>query len=239
MIKLKSYKFRLYPNKTQEVLLNKTFGCVRYFWNNQVASFNSYSKETNSTVLFKTSTEVRKENEWMKEVSAAAIQQKEIDFKEFKKQRFSKSRKKPIGNPSFKKKDNKQSFRLPNQKFKIVENKIQLEKIGRVKIVMDRQLPNSKLMSVTISKTTSGCFFASILIETEILHLNKTNKSVGIDVGLKNFYTSSDNITISNPRYFRESQSKLSKLQKHFSRKVKGSSRRNKLKIKISKLHQK
>lgn len=239
MIRLKSYKFRLYPNKTQEVLLNKTFGCVRFFWNNQVALFNSYNKETNCILNFKSSTELRNEFEWLKEVSAAAIQQKEIDFKEFKKQKFSKNRKKFIGNPKFKKKGNRESFRLPNQKFKILKNKIQLEKIGKVKIVMDRQIPQGKLMSVTVSKNPCGQYFASILIETKINELYKTNKTVGIDVGLKEFIVTSDNEIVKNPKYFRESQSKLRTLQKHLSRKKKGSNRRNKARIKVAKLHQK
>lgn len=238
MNKLKSYKYRLLPNKTQEGLLIKTFGCARYVWNRNVATFNSYDKETNPNPIFKTSTELRSEMEWMKEVSAAAIQQKEIDFKEFKKQRFSKSRKKSIGNPCFKSKSNKQSFRLPNQKFSVNGNKIRLEKIGHVKFAIDRLLPQGKLMSVTVSKNPSGEYYASILIETEIQKLNKTNKSVGIDVGLKEFATTSDNISISNPRYFRESQSKLRTLQKHLSRKKKGSNRRKLAAKKVAKLHQ-
>ena len=98
---LKSYKYRIYPNKSQQVLLAKTFGCVRYFWNRQVETFNGYNKQANPNPVFLTSTQIRRETEWMQEVSAAAIQQKEIDFKEFKKQRFSKSRKKAIGFPSF------------------------------------------------------------------------------------------------------------------------------------------
>ena len=239
MNKLKAYKFRLYPNKTQEILINKTIGCVRFFWNNQVATFNSYNKETNPSVKFKTSTEVRNEFDWMKEVSAAVIQQKEIDFKEFKKQRFSVNRKKPIGNPKFKKKGNQESFRLPNQKFKVLDNKIQLEKIGKVKMVMDRIIPEGKFMSVTVSKNPSGQFYASILIETEINYLPKKGKSVGIDVGLKEFIVTSDNDIVKNPKYFRESQSKLRTLQRHFSRKQKGSKRREKLKLKIAKIHQK
>lgn len=239
MKRLKAYKFRLYPNKTQETLINKTMGCVRFFWNNQVAAFNSYNKETNPSVKFKTSTEVRNEFDWMKEVSAAAIQQKEIDFKELKRQRFSASRKKSIGNPKFKKKGNRESFRLPNQKFKVFKNKIQLEKIGKVKMVIDRIIPDGKFMSVTVSKNPSGYYYASILIETEIKHLPKNGKSVGIDVGLKEFIVTSDNDIVKNPKYFRESQSKLKILQRHFSRKQKGSKRKDKLRIKIAKIHQK
>ena len=238
-IRLKAYKFRLLPNKTQQVLLSKTFGCTRYFWNQQVAIFNSYNKEINPKPVFKTSTELRSEIEWMKDVSAAAIQQKEIDFRQFKSQRFSKSRKKSIGDPKFKKKGNKDSYRLPNQKFKLIDDKIQLEKIGRVKFVKDREIPDGKLMSVTVSRNPSGQHFISVLIEQEILPLPKTNKEVGLDVGLKEFYTSSEGVTVGNPRYFRESQSKLKMLQMHLSNKKKGSSRREKLRLKVAKVYQK
>lgn len=240
MNKLKSYKFRLYPNKVQEVLLNKTFGCVRYYWNNQVAIFNTYNKETNPKPEFKTSTKLRNEIEWMKEVSAAAIQQKEIDFREFRKQLFNVKRKTKIGFPNFKKKSNRQSYRLPYPKFKIIDNKIQLEKIGKVKFVKDREFPEiCKSLSVTISKNPSGQYFISVLIEQEINHKSKTNKDVGIDVGIKTFSTQSDGIIVDNPKYFSKSQAKLKRLQQHFSRKQKGSNRRNKCKVKIAKLHQK
>lgn len=239
MNKFIAYKYRLYPNKIQQTLLNKTMGGVRYFWNQQVAIFKTYDKEINPKPEFKTSTELRNEIEWMKEISAAAIQQKEIDFKEYKKQLFNKSRKKKIGFPLFKKKNNRQSFRLPNQKFKVIDNKIQLEKIGKVRMVIDRELPNGKLISVTVSKNPSGQYFASILIETKVNYKPKTNKEVGIDLGIKVFSTQSDGIEISNPKFFRKNQAKLRKMQQYFSRKQKGSNRRNKCKLKIAKLYQK
>lgn len=238
--KLKAYKFRLYPNRTQEVLLNKTFGCVRYAWNQNVAQFNTYDKETNPKPEFKTSTELRNEIEWMKEVSASAIQQKEIDFKEFKKQLFNTKRKTKLGFPKFKKKSNRQSYRLPNQKFKIINDRIQLEKIGKIKFVKDREFPEFfKFMSVTISKNPSGEFYISVLVEQEINHKPKTNKECGIDVGVKSFSTHSDGIEVDNPKYFSKSQAKLKRLQQHFSRKQKGSKRRDKCRLKIAKLHQK
>ena len=237
---LKSYKYRIYPNKSQQVLLAKTFGCVRYFWNRQVETFNGYNKQANPNPVFLTSTQIRRETEWMQEVSAAAIQQKEIDFKEFKKQRFSKSRKKAIGFPSFKKKSNRQSYRLPNQKFNLINNKIRLEKIGLIKIIIDRQIPEkAKLMSVTISMNPSGQYFASVLADHSIEHLPKTGKEVGIDVGLKEFLVQSDNLIVKNPRYFRDSQTKLAKIQKNHSRKTKGSNRRKNSRIKIARLHNK
>lgn len=239
-MKLKAYKFRIYPNKEQEILLNKTFGCVRYFYNSQVAMFNSCDKETNPKPIFKTSTELRNEIEWMQEVSAAAIQQKEIDFKEFKKQLFNTKRKTKLGFPKFKKKSNNQSYRLPNQKFKLVNGKLQLEKIGKIKIVLDREFPEFfKFLNVTISKNCSGEYYASILVEQEINHKIKTGKEVGCDVGIKMFSTQSDGIEVDNPKYFSKNQAKLKRLQQHFSRKQKGSKRREKCRLKTAKLHQK
>jgi len=236
----KSYKYRIYPNKVQLVLLNKTFGCVRYFWNKQVEIFNSYNKETNPNPLYLTSTQIRHQNDWMLEVSAAAIQQKEIDFKEFKNQKFNKQRKKVIGRPKFKKKSNNQLYRLPNKKFSLKDNKIRLEKIGNVKIVIDRQIPiEAKLMSVTISKNCSNQYFVSVLVDHEIIKFNKTNKEVGIDVGLKEFLVQSDNIIVGNPKYFSNSQAKLKGIQQRHSKKIKESKRRNKFRLKVSRLHQK
>ena len=164
----KSYKYRIYPNVKQQIKLAKTFGCVRVYWNGLVASFNSYDAENNPKPTYKTAKELRSEIDWMQEISAGALQQKYRDFDQTKKQYFNKGRRKKIGRMSFKKKSNNQSFRLPNQKFYIKENKIQLEKIGKVNIVVDRNIPeNAKLLSVTVSKNASNQYFASINFEIE------------------------------------------------------------------------
>ena len=146
----------------------------------------------------------------MREISSGAIQQKERDFGEFKQQFFNKNRKTKLGRPSFKSRKQRQSYRLPNKKFIIGENKIRLEKIGWVKMVLDRQIPSTaKLMNVTISKDTVGSFFVSILVEETIQPKEKTGKSIGIDLGLKSFAVLSDSTVIDNPRFFRENQSKF------------------------------
>lgn len=225
---LKAYKYRIYPNKSQQIKLAKTFGCVRFLWNKNVEVFNEQGD-------FKTSTKYRKEYDFLKEVSASAIQQKEMDFKEFKKQKFSKTRKKKLGKPQFKNRRGKQSFRLPNQKFKLVGNKIQLEKIGKVSIVLDRMF-SGKTMSVTVSKDTCGDYFASILVDEEIIPKPKTNNSVGIDVGLKQLITTSDGLQINR---LRDNQTKLKHIQRRLSRKKKGSYRFNELKLRLAKLHRK
>lgn len=226
----KSYKYRIYPNKTQQVKLNKTFGCTRFIWNKNVESFNNHSE-------FRSSTEYRKEYEFLQEISAGALQQKEIDFKDFKNQFFNKSRKKKLGKPNFKNKKQKQSFRLPNRKFYIEEenSRIYLEKIGKVKIKLDKSF-TGKTLSVTISKDKCNDYFVSILVEQEVKSLEKTNKSVGIDVGIKSLITTSDGLQVN---HFPDNQRKIKKLQKKLSRKKVNSNRFNYLKLKITRLHRK
>lgn len=225
---LRAYKYRIYPNKTQKVLLNKTFGCVRFVWNKNVESFLNRTE-------FKSSTEYRKEFEFLKEVSAATIQQKEIDFKEFKNQRFSKTRKKKIGNPKFKSRRNRQSFRLPNQKFRIEGNKLKLEKIGLIKIKLDREFIG-RTISVTISRDVVGDYYASVLVEEEQKSKPKTNKVVGIDLGIKALLTTSDGLQV---KTFPDNQRKIKHIQRRLSRKTKGSNRFRRLKLRLAKLHRK
>lgn len=235
---LRAYKYRIYPTPPQKVLLNKTFGCVRVVWNHRVEMFNKFDKDKSVQEKALSSTQLKQQFEWMKEVSAAALQQKEMDFKAFKSSYFSKTRKKKIGRPSFKTRDSKQSYRLPNQKFTLNENSVRLEKIGKVKLVKDREVPvGCKFMSVTISKNKCDQFFASVLVECEITPKLKTGKSIGIDLGIKTFLTGSDGLVVENPRFFRESQAKLVKAQKNLSRKVKGSKRRKKAKLAVSRIH--
>ena len=94
MTTLKAFKYRIYPNKSQQVLLNKTFGCVRVVWNHNVEVFNKYDNNLSKQEESLTSTQLRQKFEWMNEVSAAALQQKEMDFKTFQKNYFSRTRKK-------------------------------------------------------------------------------------------------------------------------------------------------
>jgi putative transposase len=235
----RAYRYRIYPNKEQEVLLSKTLGCVRVLWDRSVVTFNSWDMDNNPTPKYQTSTEMRLELEWMQEVSAAALQQKEIDFKTFRKNFFSKSRKSKIQRCTFKNKFDKQSFRLPNQKFDLKESTIRLEKIGHIKIVIDCRPPSEcKYMSVTVTKDKVGNYFASVLVEENITpRFEPTGKAVGIDLGLKHFVTLSTGEKIENPRWFRESQAGLRKAQQHLSRKKKGSSRYQKCKLKVARIH--
>jgi putative transposase len=240
MTTLKAFKYRIYPTKQQAVLLNKTFGCVRVIWNHNVEVFNKFDKNMTEQEPSLTSTQLKQQFEWMSEVSAAALQQKEMDFKTFKKNYFSTSRKKKIGRPSFKNRYSNQSYRLPNQKFTLRKNMIKLEKIGKVKLVLDRSVPvGCKFMSVTVSKNKCGQFFASVLVECEIIVKPKTGKFIGLDIGIKTFLTGNDGFIVENPQFFRESQAELKQAQRHLSRKKKGSLRRKKAKLKVARIHNK
>jgi putative transposase len=197
-------------------------------WNKNVETYQNKGD-------YKTSTDYRSEFDFLKDVSAAAIQQKEIDFKAFKKQKFSKTRKKKLGAPKFKSRRNRQSFRLPNQKFKLIDNKLQLEKMGKIRIVVDRPA-DGKLMSVTVSKDTCGDYFASILVDTIVEDLPKTGKSVGIDVGLKALITTSDGLQVDR---LRDNQTKTKHIQRRLAKKKKGSCMGEKLIHRLAKLHRK
>lgn len=225
---LKAYKYRIYPNKSQEVLLSKAFGCVRFVWNKHIEAFN------NKEIVDRNSVELKKEFNFLKEVSAAVLQQKEMDFQQFKRQFFSKTRKGKIGRPSFKSRRDKQSFRLPNQKFQVQENRIRLEKIGWIKFVADR-VYQGKEMSVTVSKDKCGDYFASILVDqAECKPLPKTNKTVGIDLGIKSLITTSEGTMFS---MMSDNQRRVKHIQRRLSNKHKGSLRFKKLKLRLARLH--
>ncbi len=233
MLVHKAYKFKLLPNETQKSLLNKTFGCVRFAWNQWVEAFNNKSKH-------KTTKELRNQFEWMKAVSANVVDCCSMNFKSTIKQYFSKTRKTKIGRPQFKKKGVKDSYQLTNQRYYIKDNRIQIEKIGKVKFIQDRTIPSHvKYCSATVSKDHVGDYWISISVEEVIHPKTKTGEMIGLDVGIKHYLTLSDGTKVDNPKHFIKNQDKITRLQKHQSRKIKCSTRYNKLKKKIAKQHRK
>ena len=242
----RAYKYRCYPNGSQVRALARTFGCVRVVWNSWVEAFNSYDRIENPKPVYKTTTELRSETPWLQDVSAAALQQKSRDFEEYKKQYFNAKRKKKLSRPVFKTKLGRQSYRLPNQKFKLLESQIQLERIGRVKTVIDRRPKvGCKFLNVTVSKECDGSYYVSVLVEEVIEpRYEKTGLSVGIDVGLKVYATTSDGQEFENPRWFRENQARLARAQRKLSRtekKVKStgrqSNRRRRARLKVARVY--
>lgn len=240
MNQLKAIKYKLKTNKTQEVLLNKTFGCVRKVWNTYVGVFNSYDPNSNPTPVYKTIKELKVDFPYLSEVPYTALEQKVNDFNEFKKQYFSKSRKLKLGLPNFKAKGHKESFRLSPNGFRIKDDGLYLAKLGKVMIYGDRpitSIPNVK--NVTVSKNPDGNMYVSVQYVGDVVHLPKTGNQVGIDLGLIDLIADSQGNKIANPKYLEKKLDKIKKLQAIMSRKKKGSNRRTKARKKLARRYQK
>ncbi len=240
---LKSYKYRLYPTKKQQEYLDQVFGDVRFVWNKLVKNFNSYSPCGPNRPMNEKILKDNPEYPWLKDSISYALQQKRIDFEETKKQFFNKNRKTKLGRMKFKKRGvSKDSFRIPGQKIgynKGVDfdsGKIKIPKMTPIKLVIDRQFIG-QLKSITISKNKCNQYFVSVLVEENIELKQNTGHSIGIDLGLNSLLSLSNDIKVSNPRWFRNSQAKLRKTQKHLSRKTKGSNRYNRQKLKVARIH--
>ena len=235
---LKAYKYRLYPNKEQEIYLQKTFGCTRFIYNKMLADKIEYYKETGE-MLKNTPAQYKKEFEWLKEVDSLALANAQQNLEKAYKNFF---RDKSVGFPKFKtKKTNRFSYTTNNQKGTIyIDNGyVKIPKLKTMIKIKEHRKFVGNIKSCTISKTPSNKYYISMLVDTENKVLPKVDKKIGVDVGLKEFAICSDGYRVANPKHLRKLEKRLSKLQKDLSRKQKGSNNRNKARLKVAKLHEK
>lgn len=243
----RAYKFRIYPNKEQEILIQKTFGSTRYVYNHYLADRIEQYKETGkSTTRFiqdKQLTELKKELLWLKEIDATTLQSS-LQILDIAYQNFFRGIRQGqnIGFPKFKgKKDNHKSYKSKcvGSNIKVLDTQIQLPKLGLVKCKVSKQV-EGRILNATISQNPSGKYFVSVCCtDVEIPQYSPTGSVVGIDLGIKEFAITSDGQHIENPKYLHKSEKKLAKLQKQLSRKTKGGSNRNKARIKVARQHEK
>jgi putative transposase len=240
---LRAYKYRLYPTKQQTDYLNRIFGSVRFVWNQLVANFNSWSSEGPNRPMNEKILKDTQEYGWLSDSISYALQQKRMDFDETKSQYFNKKRKTKLGRMKFKKKGvARDSFRIPvasmggQKAIDLDNNRIKLPKMTAMKMVVDRTFTGIA-KSVTISRNSVGQFFVSILVEEEVLVKTNVGRSIGIDLGLNHLVTLSNGVKVENPKWFRETQAKLRKEQKHLSRKKKGSNRYERQRREVAKIH--
>ncbi len=240
----RAYKFRIYPNKTQQELIQKTFGCCRFVYNyyldKRIQAYKDNKTSLNYYDCCKDLTNLKKELEWLKEPDKCALQNslKNLDdaYQSFFKECSSF--------PRFKsKKNHKHSYKTQNYNngtaVQFKNNHIKLPKLGWIK-TRDKQIPQGRILNATISQDPSGKYYVSLCCtDVEIQHLPKTNNQVGIDLGIKNFAITSDGVKYSNPKYLQQSLEKLAKLQRELSRKTRGSSNWNKARIKVAKQYEK
>ena len=252
---LRAVKVRLYPNKEQEQELNKVLGAYRFVYN-QVLAKRKTAYETDKTNLSENELSkffygtLRKDEQyaWLKEqntqVMGQAIKQMDVAYKMFFKKcsRF----------PKFKSKKDKQSALFPRiaiSKRNTFETRhitliTSLQNIKfRCSDLYHRRLQKYKdnIRRATLSKTKSGNFFLSILIdipEGELVKFKKTNKQVGLDLGVKDFVISSDGVVFENKHFFKREEKKIVKLQRQLSRKKKGSNNRDKQRVRLAKVYE-
>ncbi|MFA7287411.1 MAG: IS200/IS605 family element RNA-guided endonuclease TnpB [Melioribacteraceae bacterium] len=239
---IKSFKYRIYPNKSQEEMFNKHFGCARFIYNwglNRKVKEYEVSKKTLSFFdLTKETTSLKSENIWLKEVNSQSLQMslRNLD------NAFTRFFREKKGFPKFKSKRNNQSFQCPQAcSINFETNKLNIPKIKNIKIKIDRSF-EGKIKTVTISKVPSGKYYASVLVDDrkELPSKIKAVKefSIGVDLGIKTFATLSNGEKIDNPRHFKKLEKQLKRAQRKLSRKKKGSSNRDKTRIKVTILHE-
>ena len=249
---LRALKIRLYPNKEQEQTLNKVLGCYRFVYNQALAQKKT-AYDTDKTTLKVTDlskwfhgTLLKDERySWLKEqntkVMKQSIRQMLTAYDNFFKQRN--------GFPKFKSKKDKQSALFPYEaisKHNTFETRhislttpLKNIKFRCSDLYLTRLQTYAKsIRSATLSKTKSGNFFLSILMEVDENEYKKfehTNEDVGIDMGVKDFVITSDGEVFENKHFFKKQEQKINKLQKQLSKKVKGSKNRNKARIRLAK----
>ena len=236
----KSFKVRIYPNKEQQILIDKTFGCTRYVYNYMLNLKQILYKKFNITLSYnhmsKILTELKRNKLWLRDVDKWSLQNalKDLD-KAY--QKFFKGN----GFPKFKsKKRDKLSYRTSsNIHLDIDTIMIKIPKVGWIKFRDKSNFKGlSKINNVTISKTPSGKYYASISAEVDIAHFEKNNQNCGIDLGLKDFCVLNDGTKFENPKFLVSNEKRLRLLQKSLSRKVYGSKNYEKAKVRLARFHE-
>lgn len=235
----KSYRFRIYPNKQQQTLIQKTFGCVRFVYNYYLDKRKQAYENDKATLNYyacsKDLTSLKKEKEWLKEPDKDALQKslKDLD------NAYQKFFKEHTGYPKFKsKKDRHKSYRTSytNNNIRYEGKSIHLPKLGNVKI-RDKQIPQGRVLNATVSQEPDGKYYCSLCCtDVATNFLPETGENIGVDLGIVDFAILSDGTKIGNPRFYEKSEKKLAKLQRELSRKTIGGVRWNRARIKVARL---
>ncbi len=253
----KALKVRIYPNKEQAVQINKTLGCSRAIYNmmlHERITFYEENKDDRRKVYehrYKTEKQYKEELEWLKGVDSQALQQARMDLSNaysnfFKSLKGSRKGKK-VGFPKYKKKKTGSSYRscIVNNNIKIDfrNRKLQLPKVGKINFRDHRTSFEGKIKSITVSRTTTGKYFASLLFEYEKEIEKKTvkdpNKVIGLDMSLERFYVDHKGKSPDYKRNTRKCAKQLAVTQCRMSKKKKGSQNWIKAKHRVVTIHEK
>ena len=238
----KAFLYRIYPNKQQKEIIAKTFGSCRFVYNKYLAMRIDKYKESKESLSYiqcaNDMKQLKSELEWLKEVDSTSLQSSLRDL-DMAYQKFFKEH---SGFPKFKsKKDNHKSYKskFTNGNIQYLDKYIKLPKLGYVK-TKNKLVPQGRIVNATISQEPSGKYYVSLCcVDVPEKEYKTTGKTIGIDLGIKEFAITSDGEMIPNPKYLAKQQQKLTKLQRELSRKTKGSSNRNKARIKVARQFEK
>ena len=253
----KGFKYRIYPKNSQIEQIEVMFKAKRYVWNYFLNinkhRLNHHKSVLNYTKMSKLLTLLKRKQAWLNQCEKSVLQ----NTIKYQYQTFLKFFKKECGFPKFKSyKNNYQSIKMnytngnigilekdikytSTGKFKKQNCKIKLPKIKQVKIAYSRQY-EGRIVSCTLSRDTNNKYYISLCcVDIEINPLEQTGAVVGIDLGIKEFATTSDNEIINNPKFYRKYEEKLIKSQRKLSKRKKGSNNRNKQRLKVNKWHKK
>lgn len=238
----KGIKFRIYPNKEQQDLINQTVGCCRYIYNKGlVMCKEAYEKGERVGYLQMAAmlTELKQSGDFtfLKVVDSIALQQSLRDLDRGFQNFFQKRTSYPV----FKSKHaHYQSYRTINinNNIRLVGKYIKLPKLGYIKIKQYMSVDNN-INHVTVERTPTGKYFVVLNVEFKPQIRKNKGGCVGIDVGIKNYYSTSNGVVVSNPKYLEKSMHKLIREQRKLSKKQKGSNNYDKQRIKVSKIHEK
>ena len=235
MIARRAYKYRIYPDKEQRDFFERTFGCVRLFYNTSLDEMNKLYKEKKEYKDI-TPASYKERFPFFKEVDSLALANAQLNRNKAFKAFFRKQNK----FPKFKAKRNKQSYSTNNQNGTVYLSEdckyISLPKIKNIKIKMHRKF-DGVIKTVTVSKECDDTYYVSILVEENIEAKPKSKNSVGIDLGIKSYIVDSNSERIDNPKYLTKSLLRLAIEQRKLSHMKKGGKNRNKQRIKVARLH--
>lgn len=240
-----AYKFRLYPNKAQEDLIQRTFGCVRYVYNYFLAERKeAYEKTGKAPSRFqqdKSLTVLKQGLDWLREPDKCSLQNALKDLDNAYKNFFRRVKQgvKPCGYPKFKRKhDNRRSYRT-NSNIKVLDSAVQLPKLGLVKCRVHRILLGH-ILSAVISQNPAGEYYVSLCCsDVPSRSLPATHGALGVDLGVKELVVTSNGEKYQNPQYLKKTEKWLKRATRRLSRKTKGSKNRDKARVRVAKLHQK
>ena len=228
------------PNKEQEVLLSKHFGCVRYiynhFLNERKEQYLKNKKSDNYQRQAASLTTLKKQDEtlWLKEVNSQTLQSA-LRFLDTAFVNFFRGNAKF---PRFKTRKGKNSFTVP-QFVEVEGDRLFFPKFkDGIRLTLHRPI-EGQVKHCTVSKTPAGKYFVSILCQVRYIPKNPTGKCCGVDLGIKNLLVTSDGMRFKNSRHTRKYERRLAKAQKHLSRKIKGSNNRDRQRLNVATVHEK